>query len=142
MGGDPEERRQRSRVAAGSRPWKLQDGMDMAAQDSAGHGSDADGSGSAGASREARPTSGGWRIASADVRHSRRPWCYLDEFTFRFNRRTSRSRGQLFYRLMQNAMAVGPASYKDVIKGIRGSDRQNHNIYGRLELRKYPIKKN
>ena len=28
---------------------------------------------------------------------------YLDEFTFRFNRRTSRSRGKLFYRLLQQA---------------------------------------
>jgi transposase-like protein len=28
---------------------------------------------------------------------------YLDEYTFRFNRRTSRSRGLLFYRLMQQA---------------------------------------
>jgi len=25
---------------------------------------------------------------------------YLDEFTFRFNRRTGRSRGKLFYRLL------------------------------------------
>ncbi|MCK4283799.1 MAG: IS1595 family transposase [Candidatus Brocadiae bacterium] len=33
---------------------------------------------------------------------------YLDEFTFRFNRRTSRSRGKLFYRLMQQAVAVEP----------------------------------
>ena len=33
---------------------------------------------------------------------------YLDEFVFRFNRRTSRSRGLLFYRLMQNALAVDP----------------------------------
>ena len=32
---------------------------------------------------------------------------YLDEFTFRFNRRTSRSRGKLFYRLMQQAVVVG-----------------------------------
>jgi transposase-like protein len=31
---------------------------------------------------------------------------YLDEFTFRFNRRTSRSRGMLFYRLLQQAVAV------------------------------------
>jgi transposase-like protein len=35
---------------------------------------------------------------------------YLDEFTFRFNRRTSRSRGKLFYRLIQQAAAVGPLS--------------------------------
>lgn len=33
---------------------------------------------------------------------------YLDEFTFRFNRRTSRSRGKLFYRLMQQAVATDP----------------------------------
>lgn len=33
---------------------------------------------------------------------------YLDEFTFRFNRRTSRSRGKLFYRLAQQAMAIEP----------------------------------
>lgn len=32
---------------------------------------------------------------------------YLDEFTFRFNRRTSRSRGKLFYRLLQNAVVIG-----------------------------------
>lgn len=34
---------------------------------------------------------------------------YLDEFTFRFNRRTSASRGKLFYRLIQQAMMVDPA---------------------------------
>lgn len=33
---------------------------------------------------------------------------YLDEFTFRFNRRTSRSRGLLFYRLAQGAVATEP----------------------------------
>jgi transposase-like protein/predicted RNA-binding Zn-ribbon protein involved in translation (DUF1610 family) len=39
---------------------------------------------------------------------------YLDEFTFRFNRRTSRSRGKLFYRLVQQAVAVGPMTAKDI----------------------------
>lgn len=34
---------------------------------------------------------------------------YLDEFAFRFNRRKSASRGKLFYRLVQQAMMVGPA---------------------------------
>ena len=34
---------------------------------------------------------------------------YLDEFTFRFNRRTSASRGKLFYRLVQQFMMVDPA---------------------------------
>ena len=31
---------------------------------------------------------------------------YLDEFVFRFNRRTSRSRGKLFYRLVQNMVTT------------------------------------
>ena len=31
---------------------------------------------------------------------------YLDEFTFRFNRRTSRQRGKLFYRLLQQALQI------------------------------------
>jgi len=35
---------------------------------------------------------------------------YLDEYTFRFNRRTSRSRGKLFYRLVQQAAAIEPVS--------------------------------
>lgn len=34
---------------------------------------------------------------------------YLDEFTFRFNRRTARSRGLLFLRLVQQALQVDPA---------------------------------
>ena len=34
---------------------------------------------------------------------------YLDEFTFRFNRRRSNARGLLFHRLAQQAVAVGPA---------------------------------
>jgi len=40
---------------------------------------------------------------------------YLDEFTFRFNRRTSRHRGKLFYRLAQQAVAVGPIPYRSLI---------------------------
>ena len=36
---------------------------------------------------------------------------YLDEFTFRFNRRTARSRGMLFYRLAEQAVAIDPAPY-------------------------------
>jgi transposase-like protein len=39
---------------------------------------------------------------------------YLDEFTFRFNRRTSRSRGKLFYRLVEQAMSVDPLPAKDI----------------------------
>lgn len=44
---------------------------------------------------------------------------YLDEFTFRFNRRTSRSRGKLFYRLMQQAVQVDPVTGDDIRGGKR-----------------------
>jgi transposase-like protein len=40
---------------------------------------------------------------------------YLDEFTFRFNRRTSASRGKLFYRLLQQAVQVEPKPYKTLL---------------------------
>jgi transposase-like protein len=40
---------------------------------------------------------------------------YLDEYTFRFNRRTSKARGLLFYRLLQQSVMVAPASYKEII---------------------------
>lgn len=43
---------------------------------------------------------------------------YLDEFTFRFNRRTSRQRGKLFYRLVQQALLVDPVQEKDLIAEI------------------------
>ncbi len=40
---------------------------------------------------------------------------YLDEFTFRFNRRRARHRGLLFYRLLEGAMATSPRPYKNLI---------------------------
>lgn len=40
---------------------------------------------------------------------------YLDEFTFRFNRRNSRARGMLFYRLMQQAVACEPVPYRAIV---------------------------
>ena len=40
---------------------------------------------------------------------------YLDEFTFRFNRRTSRSRGKLFYRLAQQSVAVDPVTRHPIV---------------------------
>jgi transposase-like protein len=39
---------------------------------------------------------------------------YLDEYTFRFNRRTSRARGLLFYRLLQQAVGTDPHPLKDL----------------------------
>ena len=53
---------------------------------------------------------------------------YLDEFTFRFNRRASRYRGKLFYRLLQQAVAVEPAPYRTIIKHVRGRTPTPHNL--------------
>jgi hypothetical protein len=39
---------------------------------------------------------------------------YLDEFAFRFNRRTSRSRGMLFYRLLQQSAITLPVTYANI----------------------------
>ena len=41
---------------------------------------------------------------------------YLDEFTFRFNRRKSPHRGKLFYRLAQQAVQVEPAPFDSLLK--------------------------
>jgi hypothetical protein len=37
---------------------------------------------------------------------------YLDEFAFRFNRRKSRRRGMLFYRLLENAVVTQPTRFR------------------------------
>lgn len=43
---------------------------------------------------------------------------YLDEYTFRFNRRTSRSRGKLFYRLVEQAVAIEPVTGREIRGGV------------------------
>jgi hypothetical protein len=40
---------------------------------------------------------------------------YLNEFTFRFNRRGSRRRGLLFYRLLELAVAADPITYRSLV---------------------------
>ena len=52
---------------------------------------------------------------------------YLDEFTFRFNRRKSASRGKLFYRLLQQAVQIDPVPYQ-VIVGGKPDPPVDHNI--------------
>lgn len=52
---------------------------------------------------------------------------YLDEFTFRFNRRRSRHRGKLFFRLAQQAVAVEPVPYRDLVRNVRRLRRRDHN---------------
>ncbi len=54
---------------------------------------------------------------------------YLDEYTFRFNRRTSRYRGKLFYRLIQQALSIEPSPYSSMIKNTgRGLIQEKHKI--------------
>lgn len=40
---------------------------------------------------------------------------YLDEYTFRFNRRTSKARGLLFYRLLEQAVCEAPTTYREIV---------------------------
>ena len=44
---------------------------------------------------------------------------YLNEFTFRFNRRRSRRRGLLFYRLLEQAILADPITYRSLIVNPR-----------------------
>jgi transposase-like protein len=53
---------------------------------------------------------------------------YLDEFTFRFNRRKSRSRGKLFFRLLQQAVAIDPVPYKSMVKCYAAPELPYHKI--------------
>jgi len=58
---------------------------------------------------------------------------YLDEFTFRFNRRTSRSRGMLFYRLIQQSTLATPVTYAH----IRDNEHRppaSRSLAGQVEL--------
>ena len=41
---------------------------------------------------------------------------YLDEYTFRFNRRTSRSRSLLFFRLLEQAVMTAPVTYQEITR--------------------------
>ncbi len=45
---------------------------------------------------------------------------YLDEFTFRFNYRSPKQHRSLFYRLVEQAVAMDPSPYRAIIKRVRG----------------------
>lgn len=54
---------------------------------------------------------------------------YLDEFSFRFNRRHSSHRGLLFYRLLQEVVATEPIPLKRLVgggHGRTGTNREHH----------------
>ena len=47
---------------------------------------------------------------------------YLDEFTFRFNRRTSGNRGMVFYRVFELAIGHDPVRYRDLVRDPQPKD--------------------
>ncbi len=51
---------------------------------------------------------------------------YLEEFTFRFNRRTARSRGLVFHRLMEQVVVTAPVTEADVTGGYDWN--RHHNL--------------
>jgi transposase-like protein len=53
---------------------------------------------------------------------------YLDEFVFRFNRRHSKSRGLLFYRLLQNAVIIPKQNYELIVLSRRSQAGKRRGI--------------
>lgn len=52
---------------------------------------------------------------------------YLDEYVFRFNRRTSEYRGKLFYRLIQQAVQIPPVTFSGIRQNVRGLRHGKYN---------------
>jgi len=52
----------------------------------------------------------------------------LDEYTFRFNRRTLMHRGKLFFRLLQNTVKIEPTTF-DQMKKTYGAEEYSITIY-------------
>lgn len=48
---------------------------------------------------------------------------YLNEFAFRFNWRKARSPGKLFYYLARQAVAMEPATYRQIVDSVRHEER-------------------
>jgi len=70
---------------------------------------------------------------------------YLDEFTFRFNRRRSRHRGKLFYRLVQQAVAAeSPQTteayrrFDQALAAFKKGDYSNALQLDRQAIQKFP----
>jgi transposase-like protein len=60
---------------------------------------------------------------------------YLDEFSFRFNRRSSRQRGLLFYRLLEQAVTAPPLT---VHKLTQNESRRPQHVVA-VQLTGYPL---
>ena len=50
-------------------------------------------------------------------------YSYLNEFAFRFNRRGSRSRGMVFYRVLELAVGHQPVRYRDLVVNPKSKPR-------------------
>jgi hypothetical protein len=62
---------------------------------------------------------------------------YLDEYTFRFNRRPSRSRGLLFYRLLQQAVQTYPVRTRSLFLNA-GRGPSSAAVKARWQRRRSP----
>ena len=63
----------------------------------------------------------GTHQGSVSVEHLQ---AYLNEYTFRFNRRRSRRRGLLFYRLLEQAVIAEPITYRGLIVNSKPTGRR------------------
>jgi len=63
---------------------------------------------------------------------------YLNEFTFRFNRRHSRRRGMLFYRLLEQAIAADPITYSSLIANPHATGRHHTRRHHQAASPRYP----
>ena len=79
----------------------------------------------------------GWLVATHQraVSHGHLGYC-LDEFTFRFNRRTLYSRGKLICRLVQQATQIELVPYKELVKKAERGKTPHHKMSRVLELSK------
>ena len=64
---------------------------------------------------------------------------YLDEFVFRFNRRAAKSRGLVFYRLLEAAVRTGPYPYRDMIRNPKPGSRNPTPLLGRGKPRSLDV---
>jgi transposase-like protein len=55
---------------------------------------------------------------------------YLEEFTFRFNRRNSRSRGLVFKRLIEQSLLSKPITQEDIVGGYWNDDDDEEDFKG------------
>jgi hypothetical protein len=67
----------------------------------------------------------GTHQAAVEVDHLQ---AYLDEFAFRFNRRRAEFRGLLFRRLLEQAVSVGPATYRSLVVNPRRARSRRHRL--------------